>query len=330
MKLSIIIPTFNRSQYLKKCVDSILQQRSDIVGEIIIIINGKDRTTQQVIDANFANNDLIHYFNVESMTPGEARNSAVKKSKFDFVHFIDDDTVLPENFYRTLFNFYIFKPNAVVIGGPDQPPPDANFLQYSFGLALASPFCSSHTYKRHSVGNNIISNAKETHLTLANLIVKKDILKNHHISFNKDYFRNEENDLIQEISKYTKEIYHVPDLYIFHYRRENIIHSLKGSYYSGYYRARMLQNKGLSGQFKFLFFPMILIGSQIFLLLYSLSATISAIKLYAFVAFIPSFYISFRYEAFKSLIVIWILHYFIPMFYSVGILKTYLNFRRIS
>lgn len=327
MKLSIIIPTFNRSNYLKKCIDSILQQQSEIIGEIIIIINGKDRLTQQVIETYFHDHPLIHYFNVESMTPGEARNSAVKKSKFNFIHFIDDDTVLPENFYKTLFNFYIFKPNSVVIGGPDQPPPDANFLQFSFGLALASPFCSSHTYRRHSVGNNIISNAKETDLTLANLIVKKSILENHHIHFNKEYFRNEENDLIQEISKHTNEIYHVPDLYIYHYRRENIIHSLKGSYYSGHYRAKMLKNKGMSGQLKFLLLPLILIASQLFLILYSFESTWTAIKLYASVAFIPSFYIAFRYEAFKSLVVIWMLHYFIPMFYSVGILKTFFRTR---
>lgn len=331
MKISIIIPTYNRTSYLKRCLESILIQNHPIVGEIFIVINGKDRATQHLLEEQYANNDQINFYSIDKSTPAEARNTAVKKSKFEYLFFMDDDTRIPDHFFEKL-NHFLQNNQVCVLGGPDKSPKDSSYLQYSFGLALESPFCSGHTFKRHSISHKLIHPAKEEHLTLANLIVKRSIMIDHQIFFKDRYFRNEENDLIQEIQKHTSKIYQSPDLFVYHYRRENIIWSLKGSFYSGHYRAKMLWDKGATDQKLFFILPLILLITQIALIIYPTVYTLYTVLLYALIALIPTIIITIRNRAILSLPIIWMLHYFIPTVYSLGIFKTLidLKFRRIS
>lgn len=61
--LSLCIPTYNRSQYLKKCIDSIICQQEFLDGKVEIVIsdNASEDATREVVEAYLKKYDNIFY-----------------------------------------------------------------------------------------------------------------------------------------------------------------------------------------------------------------------------------------------------------------------------
>lgn len=61
--LSLCIPTYNRSQYLKKCIDSIICQEEFLNGKVEIVIsdNASEDDTREVVASYLKNFDNIYY-----------------------------------------------------------------------------------------------------------------------------------------------------------------------------------------------------------------------------------------------------------------------------
>jgi len=85
-KVSIIIPTYNRLPFLKKAIDSVLQQTvSDV--EIIVVDDGStDGTTQYIIQYPF-----IHYIYQENQGVSVARNRGLERAGGEYICFLDSD-----------------------------------------------------------------------------------------------------------------------------------------------------------------------------------------------------------------------------------------------
>jgi len=86
--ISIIIPTYNRRNDLKKCLDTIKNQ-SYKNHEIIIVDDGSTDGTEDLIK----NYPKIKYFKQNNKGPGAARNLGIKYAKGDIVAFTDDDCI---------------------------------------------------------------------------------------------------------------------------------------------------------------------------------------------------------------------------------------------
>jgi len=85
--ISIIIPTFNRANLIKRAVDSALQET--IPGdEIIVIDDGSTDNTQQVISSY---ESRITYFRISNSAAGAARNFGIRNSRNPLVAFLDSD-----------------------------------------------------------------------------------------------------------------------------------------------------------------------------------------------------------------------------------------------
>ena len=92
MKLSVIIPTYNRSEYLEKCLASITQQTlSGELFEVIVVDNNSSDETRMVVE-NFKNRiqNLKYVFEVK---PGlhSGRHRGMKESISDILVYADDD-----------------------------------------------------------------------------------------------------------------------------------------------------------------------------------------------------------------------------------------------
>lgn len=86
--ISVIIPTFNRQQFLKIAIDSVLQQTySDF--ELIIIDDGSTDDTQNVID-QFKDKRINYYYQINKGA-GSARNYGMKMAKSTYLAFLDSD-----------------------------------------------------------------------------------------------------------------------------------------------------------------------------------------------------------------------------------------------
>ena len=102
-EISIIIPVYNTSKYIKKCLDSIANQTFKNL-EIIIVNDGSTDDSEDIIKQWIKknNNVKIKYFNKENEGLSEARNFGVKKAEGRYISFIDSDDYIEQNLYENL------------------------------------------------------------------------------------------------------------------------------------------------------------------------------------------------------------------------------------
>lgn len=215
MKFSIIIVTFNRRNELESCLSSVHAQKSEQHFEIIVIYNGETSYVEKM-----KNNFPTHKsFFIPANTPAFARNIGISKATGEYLFFLDDDCVLPPDYFSKIN----FQEEWDVLGGPDRTPPNPSKLQNLIGLALSSPYCMGPTFRRHSSTLTYIDrDADETELILCNLWVKSEVFNKEHHKFEESLFRNEENFLLKELTLEKKIIYYDPNLYVYHLRKSTL------------------------------------------------------------------------------------------------------------
>ncbi len=98
--ISVIITTYNRKEYLKKAIESVLNQSYKDI-EIIIIDDCSTDGTEEEIKSLYGNKNNIHiYINEKNKGPGINRKYALtEKSKGDYIVFLDDDDIFLEKDY---------------------------------------------------------------------------------------------------------------------------------------------------------------------------------------------------------------------------------------
>lgn len=103
-KVSVIIPTYNRSELLKKAIES-LENQSHQNFEIIIIDDCSTDDTAEVVRG--MDDERIIYLRHDTNKGGsEARNTGIKQATGSFIGFLDsDDQWLPDKLERQLKQF---------------------------------------------------------------------------------------------------------------------------------------------------------------------------------------------------------------------------------
>lgn len=108
IKISVIVPVYNTEKYLKKCIDSILNQSFEEF-EIIIINDGSTDGSLAIIEEYQAKYDNIVVINKQNEGQGVARNKALEISKGEYIAFVDSDdyiecTMLQSMYTKSLKN----------------------------------------------------------------------------------------------------------------------------------------------------------------------------------------------------------------------------------
>lgn len=122
MVLSITICTYNRIEYLKKCLKSILDQTqgSEII-EINIIDNNSTDTTKDYVTKLQKKFPEVNYFVEKRQGISFARNLSFEVCKGMFLAFVDDDAVINKNWLEALLNELKNQNEDIIYGGPIYP-----------------------------------------------------------------------------------------------------------------------------------------------------------------------------------------------------------------
>lgn len=122
MVLSITICTYNRIEYLKKCLKSILDQTqgSEII-EINIIDNNSTDTTKDYVIELQKQFPEVNYFVEKRQGISYARNLSFEVCKGMFLAFVDDDAVINKNWLEALLNELKNQNENIIYGGPIYP-----------------------------------------------------------------------------------------------------------------------------------------------------------------------------------------------------------------
>ena len=100
--VSIIVPQYNRKEFLPNNLKSLLNQ-TDYSNVEIIVVNDGGESVQDIIDS--FNDSRIKYFEKENGGLSSARNHGLKQVNGKYVAFIDQDDGAYPNFLRTTVDF---------------------------------------------------------------------------------------------------------------------------------------------------------------------------------------------------------------------------------
>lgn len=93
VKLSVIIPTYNRSHLVVDAIDSVLSQRTSHKIEIVVIDDGSKDDTREVLRKY---HDTIQYRYQPNRGMNAARNYGLREASGEYISFLDsDDAWLP-------------------------------------------------------------------------------------------------------------------------------------------------------------------------------------------------------------------------------------------
>lgn len=93
--VSVVVPVYNSSAYLRDCLDSVLSQ-SDVAVELVVIDDGSTDSSPAIL-AGYASSDRrVKVLTQANQGQGAARNTAVKSATGEYLFFIDSDDRIPK------------------------------------------------------------------------------------------------------------------------------------------------------------------------------------------------------------------------------------------
>lgn len=114
-KVSILVPVYNSSEYLKKCVESILNQTYENI-ELVLVDDGSTDSSRDIIE-EFKNKDnRVKPVFIENNGVANARNVAVDNATGEYFIYVDSDDWIEQDYIEKLYNL-IIKENADIVVG---------------------------------------------------------------------------------------------------------------------------------------------------------------------------------------------------------------------
>mgnify|MGYP001005984133 FL=1 len=178
-KLSLIIPAYNAEQYIKPCLDSILQNSKESLSktEIIVINDGSTDNTLKILESyNQYKNIKIH--TTKNQGVSAARNLGISLAKGEWITFIDADDTVNTNFSKVVNLVENSKSSFIIFGNYDIETIDKKILTtqtLQSSMYLSGPW--SKVYNRQF-------------LIKYKILFEKDILMGEDMLFNLEVIQN--------------------------------------------------------------------------------------------------------------------------------------------
>jgi glycosyltransferase involved in cell wall biosynthesis len=165
VKLDVVVPTYNRSQLLKRTIASLLQAPIPEGVEVTILIvdnNSKDDTEQMVRDIQSQAARPVVYIKETNQGLSHARNAGIRGGSGDLIGIIDDDEEVHEQWFQVIMREFS-DAEVQFIGGPYLPnwaAPAPKWLPPGYhGVIGASPARARADFGEHFPGMLLGGNA---------------------------------------------------------------------------------------------------------------------------------------------------------------------------
>ncbi len=140
MKLSIIIPTYNRAKHLPDALDSILGQKGhDVSYEIIVIDDGSTDNTVELLEAEYA--DTVNLIKLPKNTgrPAMVRNAGMQAAKGELIAFQDSDDIWAPGKLSAQVSAFGDPDVVMSYGNCGYITPDGKIIEGKLGVNTAQP-----------------------------------------------------------------------------------------------------------------------------------------------------------------------------------------------
>ncbi|SHL19808.1 Glycosyltransferase involved in cell wall bisynthesis [Anaerocolumna jejuensis DSM 15929] len=192
---SVIIPTYNKSQYLDYTLAGYLNQSVKDY-ELIIINDGSDDITDEIVK-KYINKLPIQYCVKKNGGISESRNKGLSLAQSDIIIFTDDDRIPSPDFIENIITTICNSPKTVVVGQKEE-----IYTIYSEKIVV------SGTNINESIrGQEIIQNWKMVNKGIGLMVsmpftTTKDITSDFNKTINRLYFRTAKDNYRYVIDRY--------------------------------------------------------------------------------------------------------------------------------
>jgi glycosyltransferase involved in cell wall biosynthesis len=165
LKVSVVIPTWNRAELLARTIDKIEHQSlgRDLY-EVIVIDNDSSDDTQSVLDQKARTYSNLKAFSQRKRGSAATRNVGIRAARGDLVLFIDDDILAEPNLVEAHCDYHRRLPESSIIGAVITPWQDSTdpFLRYLRDKGIFNPYsiaCGPMDFSYYHTGNVSTSRA---------------------------------------------------------------------------------------------------------------------------------------------------------------------------
>jgi glycosyltransferase involved in cell wall biosynthesis len=135
IKLSLIIPLYNRPDEIDELLDSLTRQTAGEF-EVIVVEDGSQVDSADIV-RGYTDRLTIRYLLKENGGPGPARNSGAKEASGNYLVFLDSDCIIPEHYIQTVLEA-LNSHYVDAYGGPDRAHPSFTPVQKSINYSMTS------------------------------------------------------------------------------------------------------------------------------------------------------------------------------------------------
>jgi len=117
IQVSIVVCTYNRSEWLAGCLYSLESQSENVPIEIIVVDNNSSDSTASVVLEFIKRSPKIKYIFEGRQGLSYARNRGFLEAAGEYVAYIDDDARACPGWIKEIFTFFEKYPDATGVGG---------------------------------------------------------------------------------------------------------------------------------------------------------------------------------------------------------------------
>lgn len=223
--VSIIIPIYNVELYLKKCVQSVIDQTYNNL-EILLVDDGSKDTSGLICDELKELDSRIKVFHKKNGGLADARNYGINNANGKYLYFLDSDDYIKNTTIEDLYNS-IKQSNADVSVGKFIYVDDEKEI---FTQNLTSKFYDNENIQTKQFLYDAIF-APSFMVSAVNKLYKKELIdsfnhrfEHNHLIFAEDYLFN-----MKLLCKLKKIVINEESIYYYYQNPKSIIHTYKKS-----------------------------------------------------------------------------------------------------
>ena len=113
--ISVVIPIYNVSPYLRLCLESIKNQTYPHF-EVLLVNDGSRDDSKDICQEFIHKDECFRYFEQENLGISVARNTGILNSNGEFITFIEGDDFVDPNYLEELYHTALKNDSEIVIG----------------------------------------------------------------------------------------------------------------------------------------------------------------------------------------------------------------------
>lgn len=211
--LSIIVPVYNVQNYLKNCLDSIIQQTYSQL-EIILVNDGSTDDSGNICEKYAMLDERIKVIHQQNKGRSSTRNTGLKYVTSSYITFVDADDSIDKDTYKTVMKVIENK----------------NIDLVSFGIKVVGNYLMENRLNDDNYYKVLFKGIKkvnketilQTDISVCNKVFKKDLIDKYNITFPEKLLYEDAAFFYKYIS-ISKNVFYIPEKYYFYLRHESSI-----------------------------------------------------------------------------------------------------------